>query len=134
MKAPPPTIPGTGLTVAPKDGPLLYTTLDNTESAQKSDDTNPTQAEIDAPTNTVGYVNYVNRIALCGFTDWRLPTLKELRVMYQHREVLGIVGGWYWSSSPYVDYSDLAWGVSFNDGNVDDCDFRYGRNHVRLVR
>lgn len=39
---------------------------------------NPTQAEIDAATNSLGYVNYVNSVALCGFTDWRIPTSHEL--------------------------------------------------------
>jgi hypothetical protein len=39
----------------------------------------PTQAEIDAPTNTVGYKNGVNAYKLCGFNDWRLPTASELQ-------------------------------------------------------
>lgn len=38
----------------------------------------PTQAEIDAPTNSVSYLKYVNGMALCGFSDWRIPTVSEL--------------------------------------------------------
>lgn len=38
----------------------------------------PTITEINALTNSIGYVNHVNSIALCGFTDWRLPELSEL--------------------------------------------------------
>lgn len=39
----------------------------------------PTQSEIDAPTNTNGYKNGVNAYKLCGFNDWRLPTVYELQ-------------------------------------------------------
>ncbi|MCX8501040.1 MAG: hypothetical protein ORO03_05035, partial [Alphaproteobacteria bacterium] len=53
-------IPDIGLTVAPKDGPRLYTNLASTTSAQKSEGINPTQAEIDAPTNSIGYVKSAN--------------------------------------------------------------------------
>lgn len=38
----------------------------------------PTQAELDAATNSLSYVNYVNSVALCGFTDWRIPSSTEL--------------------------------------------------------
>lgn len=38
----------------------------------------PTPAQIAAATNSVGYVNYVNSIQLCGFNDWRVPTRLEL--------------------------------------------------------
>lgn len=39
---------------------------------------NPTQEEVDSPGNSVAYVRHVNSIALCGFTDWRVPTSTEL--------------------------------------------------------
>ena len=29
-------------------------------------------------TNSIGYKNSVNTSALCGFTDWRMPTVDEL--------------------------------------------------------
>jgi hypothetical protein len=58
-------------------GQLLYTHFDNADQPQKADGTNPTQSEINATTNAAGYVDHVNSIALCGFTDWRLPTADE---------------------------------------------------------
>ncbi|MCX8521963.1 MAG: DUF1566 domain-containing protein, partial [Rhodoferax sp.] len=71
-----------------------YTNYDSTASAQKwngSAYVNPTQAEIDASTNSIGYKNWVNTGALCGYTDWRLPTKEELQ---------GILAN---SGSPMID-------------------------------
>ena len=41
----------------------------------------PTQAEIDAPDNAVGYKNNVNTLSLCGSNRWRIPTLVELQTL-----------------------------------------------------
>lgn len=38
----------------------------------------PTQADIDSSLNTVTYKNGVNTYGLCGFNNWRLPTIYEL--------------------------------------------------------
>jgi TolB-like protein len=60
-----------------------------------------------------------------GFSDWRLPTLDELNLMYVNlkaRNLGGFSNGWYWSSSQYS--SDNARGQNngarvqrFSDGN-----------------
>ena len=122
-----------------------YTNFDSTSSAQKVDSTNPTQAEIDASTNSIGYKNAVNTSALCGYTDWRMPTKEELQGIVVSGSSPTIDTTWfpntqasyYWSSSPYVGYSNYAWYVHFLNGYV------YGsgghnRYHVdgavRLVR
>jgi Protein of unknown function (DUF1566)/Repeat of unknown function (DUF5648) len=57
-----------------------YTNYDSTTKAQKwnfGNPSNPSQTEIESTRNSVGYKNYVNSIALCGFTNWRLPTAAE---------------------------------------------------------
>ncbi len=38
----------------------------------------PTQAEVDSSDNSQAYVDHVNGLFLCGFTDWRIPTASEL--------------------------------------------------------
>lgn len=68
-----------------------YNNLDNTSLLQIAANTvpsttplparSPTQAEIDAPDNAVGYKTNVNALNLCGSSKWRLPTLTELQTL-----------------------------------------------------
>lgn len=130
-----------------------YTNYDSTTAAQfwnGTADVNPTQAQIDAATNTVGYVAAVNAAKLCGYSDWRLPTVDELQGIVDYSVAYPgptIDGTWfpntqqsaqlsvYWSGTGFAGYSASAWSVHFYDGNVDggllnrSYDF-----HVRLVR
>ena len=127
-------------------GSITYTNYDSTSSAQKwvggSTYANPTQAEIDASTNSMGYKNAVNTSALCGYTNWRMPTKEELQGILASSGSPRIDTAWfpntqanyYWSSSPYVGDSGFGWLVSFGDGSVLDSGIRYYSNHVRLVR
>ena len=122
-------------------GTSYYTNFDSTSSAQKADGSNPTQAEIDASTNSIGYRNSVNTSGLCGYTDWRLPTHAELQGILTSSGSPRIDTAWfpntqasgYWSSSPYVGHSDGAWVVYFYYGYVNG-NVRYDGYHVRLVR
>ena len=123
-------------------GTSYYTNYDSTSSAQKWDGTNPTQTEIDAITNSIGYKNSVNTSALCGYTDWRMPTKEELQGILASSGSPRIDTTWfpntqatlYWSSSPYVGYNNGAWYVDFYVGGVNGY-YRYvSHDHVRLVR
>ena len=133
-----------GKTASPATSRLgtdTYTNYDGTGVGQKSDGSNATQAEIDANTNSIGYKNSVNTSALCGYTDWRLPTVTELQGILASSGSPRIDTTWfpntqanaYWSSSPYVGASYYAWNVHFYDGGVYNGD-RSGLSHVRLVR
>jgi hypothetical protein len=72
-----------------------------------------------------------------GFSDWRLPTIDELKSLllpsapYVCEAAFSNSREWFWSSSPSVD--SLAWYVNFGDGNVSYYD-RGGAFAVRLVR
>jgi TolB-like protein len=52
-----------------------------------------------------------------GFSDWRLPTIDELQLIYLNLQKAGIVNlgdGTYWSSSEFN--GNHAWGQRFSDG------------------
>ncbi|MCP3953421.1 MAG: DUF1566 domain-containing protein, partial [Desulfobacterales bacterium] len=83
-----------------------------------------------------------NTASFCGFSDWRVPTLKELENLvsfYRNSPSIDTVyfpntyASYFWSPSPYANSSSHAWGVDFSYGNA------YGSNrgnfkYVRLVR
>ena len=123
-------------------GTSTYTNYDSTSSAQKSDGTNPTQTEIDAGTNSIGYKNAVNAGALCGYTDWRLPTKEELEGVLASSGSPRIDTTWfpntqanfYRTSSPSVGVASNAWVVDFDYGYVNHVVSRSNGLHVRLVR
>ena len=65
-----------------------YTAYDDITKNQKnvgSTAVPPTQAEVDAPTNTIGYSNSLNGLnaqaPLCGSNKWRVPNLPELATL-----------------------------------------------------
>ena len=65
----------------------------------------PTLAEVNAATNTVGYVAAVNAMALCGYTNWRMPTYSEfLTINKVANGGLGTDG-----SGVGIDYNVAAW-------------------------
>lgn len=130
-----------------RDWNKTYTNFDSTSSAQKMDGpayVNPTQAEIDAATNTIGYVAAVNATNLCGFSDWRLPTADELKSIVDYGVIAFVptidtiwfpkTPGWeYWSSSPDTSSSFAAWVVGYYGAGIDE-NGRDASNRVRLVR
>ena len=127
-------------------GTSAYTNYDDANSAQKwvsgATYVNPTQAQIDASTNSIGYKNAVNASALCGYTDWRLPTNEELEGILASSGSPRIDTAWfpntqatyYWTSSSNVGDANYAWGVGFSIGYVNGYGNRDSNGHVRLVR
>jgi len=87
------------------------------------------------------YVDSVNAIRLCNYSDWRLPTKDELAGLIVERDSPSIDSTWfpntqaqaYWTASRHSDLMGIAWFVDFYGGGV----FSYKRSngsHVRLVR
>ena len=77
-----------------------------------------------------------------GYTDWRLPNVKELASIVERKCVSPAINttifpatadGYYWSASSYADHPTRAWHVYFGDGNNDNFS-KDLKLHVRLVR
>ena len=127
-----------------RDKNKTYTNYDSTISLQIGGTTAPTQVQIDAATNSIGFVKAVNTAGLCGAANWRLPEPDELQgivdygVAYPGPTIdatwfLNTPGNAFWSSSPYVGDANGAWYVYFNYGNVSGY-YRDLSFYVRLVR
>jgi len=79
---------------------------------------------------------------VAGFSDWRLPNLKELSSIVEQRNWSPAINtevfpsaplAYFWSASPYAPYSGGAWVVVFSDGDV-GASGKGSSDAVRLVR
>lgn len=90
-----------------------------------------------------GAKDYCENLTLAGRGDWYLPTKDELNTLYSKKEALkNVASNYYWSSSPVVadsaiawvvDDPTLAWNVYFGNGNM----YRGRKNselNIRCVR
>jgi hypothetical protein len=77
---------------------------------------------------------YVRSLDVHGHQDWRIPSIGELKVLFNHRTAIGGfrpgpgTKGWYWCSSP----DDTA--LRFYDGLRDDPSMEDGCSSLRCVR
>ncbi len=96
--------------------------------------------------NSLGFVAAVNALSganrLCGATDWRRPSKKELLSIAHHGRVNPSIeptyfpntpSWFFWSGSPFAGDSNFAWDVYFVYGSA-GYDSRASAFHVRLVR
>lgn len=96
-------------------------------------------------TDAQGFLNRVNTEGLCGYNDWRLPTVVELISLVQYSQASpqrvldevffpSTMSGPYWSSTTYQGrVASDAWYVTSTVGQVYP-DGRRGKFYVRLVR
>jgi hypothetical protein len=93
-------------------------------------------------TNAIGYKKYVNDMALCGYKNWRLPTVDELKTLIQSGTSPAIdtnwfpntSPSWYITSTPDASRYDFSWGVNFIAGEFNPNNDRSLPYSIRLVR
>lgn len=94
--------------------------------------------------DTEKYAAAVNAAGLCGGTDWRMPTVEELRSLVDYGVAYpgptidtdyfaNARNTWFWSASPYAGSTGYAWYVNFYYG-LDDVGDKSSNGDVRLVR
>lgn len=89
-------------------------------------------------------VNAANKEKLCGFNDWRVPTIDELKTLVANTAIKPVVNPEvfpltlplpYWSISTYQNYPEHAQTVDFATGASNYYNgFRGDRLPLRLVR
>jgi hypothetical protein len=72
-------------------------------------------------------LTYSSNLTLGGFSDWRLPNIKELqslndvllfRPSFNKANFPGIITGNYWSSTTIVNIASKAWDINTEYGIV----------------
>jgi hypothetical protein len=101
-----------------------------------------TQNDIGERHHWAGAKTAAGALTIGGFTDWRLPTIKEILTLVDYDRSWPSIDtvfstckpDWYWSSDPLASSpGDFAWLVDFNGGNS-GYDSQFYGGLVRAVR
>jgi hypothetical protein len=95
--------------------------------------------------DTDAYAKAVNAAALCGFSNWRVPGIEELRSIVDYSAPASgprIDSGYFantlsfnfWSASPAAEDSNKAWYLYFGDSSPQSVEYKGHEYAVRLVR
>lgn len=95
-----------------------------------------------ATCNTQSYTGFVNIGKLCSYTDWRMPSLRELQTLVHlggpnpaidSSYFPNTVASGYWSVSTYASAPASAWYLNFTDGRPAS-NLKVVQGYVRVVR
>ena len=99
----------------------------------------------ETPDDTITWeqaLSYCENLELATYTDWRLPTQKELRNLVDYSRYNPAINtdffpftfsSFYWSSTTSAQVTSAAWGEYFFDG-YDLIKYKSSKNYVRAVR
>ena len=97
----------------------------------------PTTSQINAASNSIGYQNTINASALCGYTDWRLPTSNELvalgLLISKLRDFPEVSSGAYWTNESGFDRESTG-SVVRPPADSGNKEYRGDSFGIRLVR
>lgn len=90
------------------------------------------------------YQQAINKLKLCGYDDWRIPTREELLTLLDKKAVYpkattdidafpNTANSYYWTATSYSFNPQMAWFVYFGSG-YDYYEYKTFASHVRLVR
>ena len=94
--------------------------------------------------DTYSYVRAMNEQKLCGYSDWRLPTRKEMETLVDYNNTAKeatidktyfpeAVPSWYWTATENPQSENFAWYLLFRNGIALN-DLKERPKHIRLVR
>lgn len=92
------------------------------------------------------YINRVNQEAFCGHSDWRMPTVEELKTLIDPSQMddwkidhhyfddqPSAQTQWFWTQSGDKHDIERSWAVLFSRGDA-YCNRQAYQDHIRLVR
>ena len=129
-----------------KDGSVDYANPHDADNTYTWCDTNPDTNGGNQGTcgtnDSEDFINALNSVSFGDYSDWRLPTIKELATLVDRARINpaidmvqfpNTVSSGYWSSTTYASYTYLAWLVYFYNGN-DYYNSKSSSYYVRAVR
>lgn len=94
--------------------------------------------------DTYAYIEHINQMNYCGYSNWRLPTKEEILSIVDFKSNDSVtkidteyfpdaLPSWYWTASSNEDKPEYAWYVLFRNG-ITLNDRKERPKHIRLVR
>jgi hypothetical protein len=97
----------------------------------------------DVPMTWESALTHCEHLVFAGYSDWRLPTIKELFTLVDHRRANpaidpaffpGTQGSDYYSASSFTNAATHCWQMDFGYGNFGYVNYNWGKSNNTYVR